>query len=291
MVLPYPTNNMKIRDKEYEPAYLRRAILCIAFGTGLGLFVYEIFLFFKIDIFGWNLGLIFAPLAAGYAETMLANKILGEDIGAISAFILFVDTTFYSFILKNPTLGLNIITAGSILVILQAAFPTLVNYILLVLIGGFITHFLTSLKKIEKAVSSFMIEVFKRYKADPDVDLKIKAVPFFDEKKSNEHINSLDFFFITSTDVIHKKHEIVGNYQTNIIIKNDRKLVHLEHEVAEKEFLTKIKEGKDECLIRLVEEVRKNSGNGVVNLKIEYGLIGLGGDIQISTIGMGVRVY
>ena len=47
MVLPYPTNNMKIRDKEYEPAYLRRAILCIAFGTGLGLFVYEIFLFFK----------------------------------------------------------------------------------------------------------------------------------------------------------------------------------------------------------------------------------------------------
>ena len=65
-----------------------KAVLCISFGTGIGLIVYGIFLYFHIDIYGWNLGLIFAPLAAGYAETILANRILGEDIGAISAFIL-----------------------------------------------------------------------------------------------------------------------------------------------------------------------------------------------------------
>ena len=105
---------MKLKYKEYDIEFRRKAILCIALGTAVGLVVYGIFLFFHIDIYGWNLGLIFAPLAAGYAETIIANRMLDENLGAISAFILFIDTTIYSFILKNPTLGFNLITAGII---------------------------------------------------------------------------------------------------------------------------------------------------------------------------------
>ena len=140
---------MKFNFKEHSAKYNGRAILSIAVGTGIGLIVYMIFLYFHIDIYGWNLGLIFAPLAAGYVETIVANRLIGENIGAISAFILFIDTTFYSFILKNPTLGFNIITAGSILVILQAAFPTLINYILLVVLGGFLSGFVKHIKNFE----------------------------------------------------------------------------------------------------------------------------------------------
>ena len=125
---------MKIKDHEIDFRYAGKVVLSIALGTGFGLIVYAIFLYFKIAIVGWNLGLIFAPLGAGYVETVVANRLLGKDLGAISAFILFIDTTIYSFILKNPTLGMNLITAGSIIVILQAAFPTLINYILLVII-------------------------------------------------------------------------------------------------------------------------------------------------------------
>ena len=94
---------MKIKNKEIDLEHTRKAIICIGAGTAVGLFVYGIFLFFNIAIFGWTLGLIFAPVAAGYVETVLANKIIGENVGAISAFILFIYTTFYSFILKNPT--------------------------------------------------------------------------------------------------------------------------------------------------------------------------------------------
>ena len=86
---------MELNRKDLTKNEKLKAVLCISFGTGIGLIVYGIFLYFHIDIYGWNLGLIFAPLAAGYAETILANRILGEDIGAISAFILFIDTTFY----------------------------------------------------------------------------------------------------------------------------------------------------------------------------------------------------
>ena len=118
---------MKTEKKNEKVKYIREAVLCITIATVVGLVVYQIFLYFKIAIFGWNLGLIFAPLAAGYVETIVARRIIGEDIGAISAFLLFAYTTFYSFILKNPSLGMNFITIGSIIVILQAAFPTLIN--------------------------------------------------------------------------------------------------------------------------------------------------------------------
>lgn len=102
MVLLSNLNKMKIKDKEIDLVNSLKGLLCISVGTAFGLLVYGIFLYFHIDIFGWNLGLIFAPLAAGYVETILANRILGENVGAISAFVLFISTTFYSFILKIP---------------------------------------------------------------------------------------------------------------------------------------------------------------------------------------------
>ena len=70
------------------------------------------------------------------------------DTGAISAFILFVGTTCYSFILVNPSLGANFITFGSITVILQAAFPTLVNYILFGIIIGIVFYILRFIRKL-----------------------------------------------------------------------------------------------------------------------------------------------
>ena len=110
-----------------KPENFRQKVICILFGTVVGTITYIIFLYLNLAIFGWNLGLAVAPLLAGYAETILAEKIMKTDTGAISAFILFVGTTCYSFILVNPSLGANFITFGSITVILQAAFPTLVN--------------------------------------------------------------------------------------------------------------------------------------------------------------------
>ena len=96
---------MNFREREVKITYIKEAILCVTFGTVVGIGVYYVFLYFNIAIFGWNLGLIFAPLAAGYAETLLANRIIGQGIGAISAFILFIITTFYSFILKKSVQG------------------------------------------------------------------------------------------------------------------------------------------------------------------------------------------
>ena len=280
---------MNFREREVKITYIREAILCILFGTLVGLIVYGFFLHFNIAIFGWNFGLIFAPLGAGYAETWLANKIIGEDIGAISAFILFFITTFYSFILKNPTLGFNIITIGSIAIILQAAFPTLVNYILLTVGLGIISYFLGIFSRITKYFYNKAEYVFYKYIKKTPHKIEIEINEPFDEKRSNEVINELDFYFITSTDVIDKKIINLGQFHATVIIEKDKRLVHAEQEKVEMQTLNNFKKAKDKCLIKLANNIKSAGGNGVIDLEINYGLIGLGGDsYQITVMGMGI---
>lgn len=280
-------NNMKIKGHEVDFIYIGKVVLSIGIGTGFGLIVYGIFLYFNIAIFGWNLGLIFAPLAAGYAETIVANRILGRDLGAVSAFILFIDTVIYSFILKNNTLGMNLITAGSIIVILQAAFPTVVNYILLVIIGAVVSNFSWVFKRI--------IAFLKKSKSHVRWETKNTEIPvepklYYDENESNERLNSLKFFFLTSTDMQDRPHKLLGIYQSNVIIENKVK-IQLKNDEMEKKNLYNIKEGKDKCLIQLANEIKSHGGNGILDLHIQYGLIGMGGDcIHITATGMGINI-
>lgn len=280
---------MNFREREVKMAFIREAILCILFGTLSGLVVYGIFLHFNIAIFGWNFGLIFAPLTAGYAETILAKKIIGEDIGAISAFVLFIITTFYSFILKNPTLGFNIITIGSVAVILQSAFPTLINYIILSGGMGIVSYFLGIFKRITNYLHNKLEYIYYNYIKKTPHDIEIKVIEPFDEKRSNEVINKLDFYFITSTDVLDKKIINLGQFHATVIIEKDKRLIHTKQEKIELQTLNNFKKSKDKCLIKLAQIIKSAGGNGIIDLEIEYGLIGLGGDsYQITAMGMGI---
>ena len=279
---------MKIKIKSYELD--SNKILSIAVGTAAGVFVYWVFMYLSIDIFGWNLGLIFAPLAAGYVETIVARRLVGEGIGAISAFTLFIGTTIYSFILTNPTLGANIITAGAIVVILQAAFPTLINYILLVVVGGFVSGFANKIKNAEKKIIyRIKHQTFFRWKAE-DVETPDNVVPAFNENKSNIKLNSLDFYFLTGTDMTLRSYETLGIYEYDVLIDKNIKIIKLYPEQLEEEQLKNIKEGKDKCLINLVDKVKKAGGNGIIDLTINYFSAGSGGDkIQITACGVGIK--
>lgn len=282
---------MEFRNKEIDKKQMAKSIFCISVGTAAGLLVYGIFLFFHIDIFGWNLGLIFAPLAAGYVETILADRIIGENIGAISAFILFIDTTFYSFILKNPTLGWNIITAGSIIVILQAAFPTLINYILLVVVGGILSNFFKTIKKYETNIKNrIQNQQFFRWETK-DVEIETESLPVYDELESNQMINSAEFYFITSPSMKDKKYEIIQLFHSEVIVEKNKKIINAEPEKAEYLQLIRIKDGKDECLIKLLSKIKNAGGNGILDLSINYSLIGYSGEsIQITAMGIGVLI-
>ncbi len=282
-------SRMKIKNKEIDFKAIGKILLCVGAGTGIGLITYGLFLHFNIAIFGWNLGLIFAPVVAGYVETVLANRILGRNLGAVSAFLLFIDTTFYSFILKNPTLGMNIITVGSIVVILQAAFPTLLNYILLVVIGAILSNFKWIFVKIGKAMKKLIKGLFRL--ETQDEELLTENEVYFDENKSNEKLNSLDFFFITSSDMTTRSHENIGIFQSSVFIENKEEISVKREEIEERR-LKIIKEAKDECLTKLANNIKDNGGHGVLDLNIKYGLMGLAGNhIHITATGMGIKIY
>ena len=280
---------MKLKAQKIPKFYLK-SILCITLGTLLGIIVYIIFLRLNIAIFGWNLGLIFAPLTAGYIETILANKIIGKNLGAISAFILFLDTTIYSFIIKNTSLGFNFITIGSIFVILQAAFPTLINHILIIFFSGILSRIVKKSKSIIKTLKYYYKRP-SRHLEPPVVNMKTKTVSYFDEVKSNERINNQNFYFLTNTDLNEKTHKHMGIYQSEIILEKT-KHEEIEPEINEKRNLMMIKEGKDECLIKLAEQIKNNGGNGILDLTMHYNLIGIGKDnLRITAIGMGIYIY
>ena len=280
---------MKLETRQDKIKYVRESMLCVNVGVVAGLILYHVFLYFNIAIFGWNFGLIFAPLTAGYVETVMANRIIGENIGAISAFILFAYTTFYSFILNNPTLGFNLITFGVTIIILQAAFPTLINYILFTVGLGTLLYILGFFKKITRsAYMKIKVFVYKHILKKP-LEIEPEKSFDFDEVKSNKLINGQKFIYLTSTDTVNRRAINVGQFSSTVIIEKATMPSPPDPIKFEKETLYNLKTGKDECLIKLVKKIRAAGGNGVLDLDIQYSLIGLGGDrYQVSAMGMGV---
>ena len=280
---------MKPKVDEERLKYIREAILCISIATVVGLVVYQIFLYLKLAIFGWNLGLAVAPLVAGYVETILAKKLIGEDVGAISAFILFAYTTFYSFILKNTTLGLNIITIGSLIVILQAAFPTLINYIIFTVGIGSILYIIGIFKKITGTIYNKIKGFIYKHILKKPMEVKVEPTHKFDEAKSNRTLNNMDFYFITSTDVNDVAMKTIGQFHSTVIIDKAQMPTPPNPQKFENETLYNLKNGKDKCLIKLVKNIKSSGGNGIIDLDIQYSLIGLGGDrYQVTALGTGI---
>ena len=274
---------MKI-DKE-RIANSDKAFYSIALGTFAGLLTYYLFLYGDIAVFGWNLGLLFSPLVAGYVETIVAQKLIGESIGGISAFILFLVTVIYGFIIDNNSLGYNLITVGSLIVIIQAAAPTFVNYFGIVVIISILSYFTGFFKKLTDAIDNYIRKLIGKPKKT------VEEIPLFDDKASNERINSLDFIFMTNNNPKTFEYENLGYYYTTTTIERNTHLLHLSPENVEKKHLNDLKKGKDECLIRLSDEIKKAGGNGIIDLEINYILNGLGGShFQIIASGMAIRL-
>ncbi len=274
---------MKI-DKE-RIANSQKAFNSIVVGTAAGVITYYVFLYYNIAIFGWNLGLIFAPLVAGYVETILAQRLIGESIGAISAFILFLVTVVYGFIIANPTLGYNIITFGSIIIIIQAAIPTFINYFGIVVIISMLSYLTGFFKKLTDTIDNYIRKLLGKEKKQEEI------IEPFDDAGSNKKINSLDFVFMTNNNPKIIEYDNLGYFYSTAILERNTHLLHLSPENVEKKHLNQLKEGKDECLIRLSEEIKKAGGNGVIDLEINYILNGLGGScFQIIASGMGIKI-
>lgn len=108
-------------------------LIPIIIGTGIGLLSVYICLYYNLSVKGFNIHLIVAPLIAGLVETYVAQKMINKSSGAISSIILFVVTNYIGWFHPANPIQFNIFTVGGIILMLQAAFPLTINYILIAL--------------------------------------------------------------------------------------------------------------------------------------------------------------
>jgi uncharacterized protein YbjQ (UPF0145 family) len=137
-------------------------------------------------IFGFNIMYIISPLIAGVVETIIARQKYGRSTGAISALLTFILINIYGWFLpasfidptKEPA-SLSLITIIAIVLTLQAAFPTLINYILMVTMVGFIKKIIGFLLYVPRKLMGRAIE--------PGESMEIEtATPGVDEQFLDE---------------------------------------------------------------------------------------------------------
>lgn len=278
-----------LKTKEGRNKFLKQ-IFCIAVGTVVGVATYVFCLYFKLAIFGWNIGLALSPLTAGYAESILAKKILNESTGAISAFILFIITVVYGFFISNSTLGFNIITAGSAVVIIQSAMPTATNYFLLAIGVGILNYVTGFLKKVHSALYNGYKKIFKREpkRAERYYQKQASQVhTFYDERLD---INSLGVLIMTleyppkELNILEQK----GIYETRHIFGSKQKenIKSGLEDSLEEEILNKVKLARDKTLLKLIKEVKADGCNGLMHLHTTYETLGSSKGEKIAQVVM-----
>lgn len=90
-------------------------------------------IYYKLVIYGVNIDVFIAPVIAGFVETFVSMYLRKKSSGAVSAIILFFVTNGIGWLFPTQPLTFNIFTVGGFLLMLQAAFPLLINYLLILL--------------------------------------------------------------------------------------------------------------------------------------------------------------
>lgn len=125
----------------------RWALVAILLGIFWGFGSAIVCVAWNLVIFGFNIMYIVSPLLAGFVETVIARRRYGKSTGAISALLTFIMINIYGwfspgFLFPKEPFRLSLITIIAIILTLQAAFPTFMNYVLFVTSVGIFKKFI-----------------------------------------------------------------------------------------------------------------------------------------------------
>lgn len=152
-------------------------LICIVLGFIAGFTVMVVCYVYDLFILGVNICIFIAPVVAGFVETFVSKLITGRSSGAFSAIALFFLTNVYGWVFPSTPLKFNIFTVGGFFLMLQAAFPLVINYLL---IGLYLT-FVYTLGLIGAKIGSLIhrrnVEILK--KVDDIEDISDLGVVIF----------------------------------------------------------------------------------------------------------------
>ncbi len=106
-------------------------IISILSGLIVGLLVTFLCIKYKLTVMGVNINIFIAPVIAGFVETLVSGYTREKSSNAVSAIIIFLLTNGIGWLFPAKPLTFNIFTVGGFFLMLQAAFPLFINYVLI----------------------------------------------------------------------------------------------------------------------------------------------------------------
>ena len=259
----------------------RWALFAILLGTILGFGSAIICIAWNLVIFGFNIMYIVSPLLAGFVETFIASRKYGRSTGAISALLTFFLINGYGWfgpgwIFPKEPVTLSLITIIAIILTIQAAFPTLVNYILSVVAIGVFVRLIGFFLELPK-------RIIRRNLPETQENLEITAQAdelFLDElttpiisvpNANGEKIKS--YLGIVVGQAIAEEKESEGRFSGILKIIQPARLEDFN-----------LGEAKKVALSRMLEKAESMGANGVNEVLIDFvSMGGLQGSITIVT--------
>jgi uncharacterized protein YbjQ (UPF0145 family) len=256
----------------------RWAFAAIIIGVLVGFLSAVICVRGNLVIFGFNIMFIVSPLIAGYVEAYIARRKYGRSTGAISALLIFILINAYSWLFPKDPIVLNLFTLGGLALMIQAAFPILINYILFVVFIGTITwvigylgNFLSNLT--DKVISRSPDEKVDETGTEPELattpdfldtlEPPILTIPYLAKGRVVKHLG-----MVVGEAVMGEK----GSKGISKIVSQDK----LDDE--------ELKKARERAIANLLEEAEKIGGNTVIEVLIDYNSVGgLSGSATIVT--------
>ena len=217
-------------------------------------------------IFGFNIMYIVSPLIAGFVETFIARRKYGKSTGAISALLTFILINIYGWFLpgwyypKEPV-TFSLITIIAIVLTIQAAFPTLMNYIL----------FVTGVNLLKKVVELTVYIPSKVQRKPPEATVKeeikksseetfldengkpLLSIPYTEEGKIKKYMG------LVIGEAIAQEKESQGLFSKLSNIVEPKQLEDLN-----------LGEAKKLAVSRMLENAKTRGANTVVEVLIDY---------------------
>jgi uncharacterized protein YbjQ (UPF0145 family) len=220
---------------------------------------------------------IVSPLIAGYVEAYIARRKYGRSTGAISALFIFILINAYSWLFPKDPIVLNLFTLGGLALMIQAAFPILINYILFVVFLGTLTW---AIGYLGNFLSNLTDKIIRR---SPEDESETGGLEL--ESTTPDYLDTLETPILTipypgNGKIVKHLGMVVGE-----AIVDEKGSKGISKIVSQGKLDERgLKKAREMAINNLLEEAEKIGGNTVIEVLIDYNSVGgLSGSVTIVT--------
>jgi len=248
----------------------RWAFAAILIGTAAGFLSAVICVMGNLVIFGFNIMFIVSPLIAGFVETYIARRLYGKSTGAISALLIFIIINAYAWLFPQDPIVLNFFTLGGLALMVQAAFPILINYLLFVVFLGVLTYAIGYLGNLlSKAMSTV-----RRKPSESDRSQNLENT---DDSLITPNLNFMDDLDVPIVSIPHmdggKITKHIGLVTGEAMVKENSKGMSKLSKKAQLDGMS-LDEAKNAAIRRMLDNAYEMGANTVIEVLIDYNSVG-----------------